>query len=285
MRKRLAVLGWVVLGWFCSLPSLQAADAAKDDANLRRLGVTRGICVLLGDKECRLAFDLARRSELTLYVQLPTPPRSSRGRGRPTRPGCYGTRIFVEKGTPARIGLADNVADAVWSSATPAGVDEARSAPRAAARRQGDSRQPAEHGIKPFPTGVDDWSHHYHGPDNNPQSLDQLARAPYLTQFIAEPRYAPAPQAAVAAGGRLFMAFGHVAWHEREEPWLEHARGRQRLQRHAALEAAADAGHHGRPQHDDRHARDALPGRRQVVQAARRGHRQARATRSSRPPS
>ena len=78
---------------------------------------------------------------------------------------------------------------------------------------------------KPFPEGVDDWSHHYHGPDNNPQSRDQLARAPYLTQFIAEPRYAPAPQAAVASAGRLFMAFGHVAWHEREEPWHEHPRG------------------------------------------------------------
>ena len=71
---------------------------------------------------------------------------------------------------------------------------------------------------KPFPEGVDDWSHHYHGPDNNPQSKDRVARFPYLTQFIAEPRYAPAPQAAVSSAGRLFMAFGNVAWHEREEP-------------------------------------------------------------------
>jgi hypothetical protein len=36
---------------------------------------------------------------------------------------------------------------------------------------------------KPFPTGIDDWSHPYHGPDNNPQSLDQVGRAPYLTQL------------------------------------------------------------------------------------------------------
>ena len=37
--------------------------------------------------------------------------------------------------------------------------------------------------VKPVPEGVDDWSHPYHGPDNNPQSTDQLALAPYLTPF------------------------------------------------------------------------------------------------------
>jgi len=73
---------------------------------------------------------------------------------------------------------------------------------------------------KPFPKGVDDWSHHFHGPDNNPQSRDTVARAPFLTQFVAEPRYAPAPQQAVASAGRLFAAFGHVAWHQREEAAL-----------------------------------------------------------------
>ena len=73
---------------------------------------------------------------------------------------------------------------------------------------------------KPLPDGSDDWSHHYHGPDNNPQSNDALVRAPYLTQFVAEPRYAPAPQNVVASAGRVFMAFGHVAWKQRAEPWL-----------------------------------------------------------------
>lgn len=67
---------------------------------------------------------------------------------------------------------------------------------------------------------MDDWSHHYHVPDNNPQLRDLLALAPYLTQFIAEPRYAPAAQSAVASAGRVFMAFGNIAWHEREEPWM-----------------------------------------------------------------
>ena len=74
---------------------------------------------------------------------------------------------------------------------------------------------------KPIPAGIDDWSHHYHGPDNNPQSNDQVARAPFLTQFIGIPRYSAIPQTTVASAGRIFMAFGHVAWKERAEPWLD----------------------------------------------------------------
>jgi len=41
-----------------------------------------------------------------------------------------------------------------------------------------------------------------------------------LTQFLAEPRYAPLPQVAVASAGRVFKAFGHVAFKVREEPFL-----------------------------------------------------------------
>ena len=52
---------------------------------------------------------------------------------------------------------------------------------------------------KPFPQGIDDWTHPYHGPDNNPQSNDKVVVAPYLTQFLAEPRYAPLPQVCVSA--------------------------------------------------------------------------------------
>ncbi len=37
---------------------------------------------------------------------------------------------------------------------------------------------------------------------------------------MAEPRYAPLPQVAVASAGRVFKAFGHVAFKVREEPWL-----------------------------------------------------------------
>lgn len=74
--------------------------------------------------------------------------------------------------------------------------------------------------VKPMPDGVDDWSHPYHGPDNNPQSEDQIARAPYLTQFLAEPWYCPMPEVTVAAGGRVFKAFGNRAFRRPQWPML-----------------------------------------------------------------
>jgi hypothetical protein len=73
---------------------------------------------------------------------------------------------------------------------------------------------------KPQPAGTDDWSHPYHGPDNNPQSKDRLAKAPFLTQFLSQPWYVPMPQVTVTSGGRIFKAFGHIAMKQREWPWL-----------------------------------------------------------------
>ena len=142
--------------------------------------------------------------------------------------GLYGRRIFVaksphplplsqrERGEGA-IGLANNVADAAIV------LDDPQDAPPKAElfrvlRPGGKALVGDNFWEKLVPLGMDDWSHHYHGPDNNPQSRDKLARAPLLMQFIAEPRFAPGPQSVVAAAGRVFMALGHVAWHQHEEP-------------------------------------------------------------------
>src|SRR5262249_4262238 len=62
--------------------------------------------------------------------------------------------------------------------------------------------------VKPFPDGVDEWTHPYHGPDNNPQSADRRLRRPYLTHFLAEPWYCPLPEMSVVSAGRIFKAFG-----------------------------------------------------------------------------
>ena len=197
--------------------ALPAAEAGKPAARtlLAKTGTGRGICAVLGDKKCGISLAIAGGSKLTVFVQLADAGDVEAARRAAHSAGLYGTRIYVEKGDPKRIGLADNLADAVLVADGAAGV------PRAEVLRVlrpgGVAIMGNKQLAKPFPDGADDWSHHYHGPDNNPQSRDRLARAPFLTQFIAEPRYGPAPQAAVSAAGRLFMAFGHVAWHQREE--------------------------------------------------------------------
>ena len=44
--------------------------------------------------------------------------------------------------------------------------------------------------VKPVPEGTDDWTHPYHGPDNNPLSQDTHITARYMTQFLADLRMA-----------------------------------------------------------------------------------------------
>lgn len=174
--------------------------------------------MVLGDPRCELAIRLAKSSELMLYVQVQGEEDRQTACRAAEASGLYGTRIFVASGAPGQIGMADNLADAVVAPSDATAVPQAEVL---RVLRPGGEAVLGQRALdKPLAAGSDDWSHHYHAPDNNPQSNDALARAPYVTQFISEPRYAPAPQNVVASAGRVFMAFGHVAWKERAEPWL-----------------------------------------------------------------
>jgi len=200
-----------------ALASTAMAGQTSPDDLFPRLGVRRGICALVGDEATSLATKLAARSELVLFAQAATWPQMQSLAREAEKAGLLGRRLFVAFGSLDRLALAENVADAVLALGSRVPRGEILRVLRPGGRALvGDQVI-----VKPQPEGTDDWSHHYHGPDNNPQSLDRLARAPYLTQFIAEPRYAPAPQCVVAAGGKVFAAFGHVAWHRREEPALD----------------------------------------------------------------
>ena len=214
MQKHLLILAVTSV---VALPSATVAAAPETAADvLKTIGLRRGICVVLGRRNTDLAIDLARKSEMTVLLQV------SDGHSDVCRAvdkaGMFGKRIFVAGGGYGRIALADNVADAVVAGEAASGL---RAEVLRVLRPGGTALLGADRTTKSVPAGADNWTHHYHGPDNNPQSLDRLARAPFLTQFIAEPRYAACPQAAVAAAGRIFMAFGHVAWHEREEATLD----------------------------------------------------------------
>ncbi|MBN2326179.1 MAG: PQQ-binding-like beta-propeller repeat protein [Candidatus Omnitrophica bacterium] len=73
---------------------------------------------------------------------------------------------------------------------------------------------------KPAQKGVDDWPVWEHGPDNNPVSSDEVIQSPFMTKWLGAPFYNTMPMITTASGGRLFLAMGHIAHHEREEPWL-----------------------------------------------------------------
>lgn len=210
------LLACVVSSVWIAQPIRAAEESAP--ALLKRIGVSRGICALPDDRGCALALRLAGVSELQFYVQLTDAKEVETARRQAHAAGLYGTRIFVDQGPLNRLHLADNIADALIATGSAGNVPAAEA--MRVVRPRGVVLLGTRQETKPVPEGVDDWSHPYHGPDNNPVSQDRLARGPYLTQFLGDPRYAPLPQVAVAAAGRIFKAFGHIAFKEREEPWL-----------------------------------------------------------------
>jgi len=194
-----------------TVPGAEPSGEAK--SALKQIGMRRGICAVLGlpdDSRASFVTDLAQGSELLVYFQSQDERQLGAVRKAAEAAGLLGNRVFVDAGDFRNVHLADNLAGAVLvSSSAQQAVSDAELLrvlhPRGKAILR--DRQL----IKPCPDGVDSWSHPYHGPDNNPQSTDQLAKAPYLTQFLAEPEFCPMPEVAVAAGGRVFRAFGHIA--------------------------------------------------------------------------
>jgi len=184
--------------------------AVGEDAKtvLAKIGTDKGICVVLGAERASLVAELAQGSDLSIYFQSPDVREVARVREVAAAAGLLGTRVFVDQGDFDAIHLADNLADAVLVSAA-AGVDQKEVL--RVLHPEGKALLGERTLEKPFPEGTDRWDHPYHSPSNNPQSTDQLARAPYLTQFLADPKFSPMPEQTVAAGGRVFKALGHIA--------------------------------------------------------------------------
>jgi len=221
-----AVTAGLFIALWCSVTegAEQATDAsAKQRARevLGRLGLDRGVCVLLDESPAEMAIGLARQSKLTVYVQLPAEEAADAARRLIDRAGLLGTRVYVEKGGWSHIHLADNLADAVV--VMPGVVPAARQSGEELVRvvnPLGKVLLGDELVEKPYPAEADDWSHPFHGPDNNPQSADGLVRGPFLTQCLSEPWYVPMPGVSVASGGRVFKAYGHIGFNKRSFPWL-----------------------------------------------------------------
>jgi outer membrane protein assembly factor BamB len=209
------VLSLSILAIFCT-PVIYGARQGEDI--LDKIDVKKGICVLLDDHRCELALKLARDTDLLIYVQLSKTKQVEEARRMVDEAGLYGTRIWVESGAYSQINLADNLADVLVVSNAGGKISEKEIL--RVLHPKGKAILGDRTLIKPVPKGIDEWRHPYHGPDNNPYSTDRISRAPYLTQFLGDPRYAPLPQVAVSSGGRLFKAFGHIAFKPREEPFL-----------------------------------------------------------------
>ncbi len=189
--------------------------------DLKKLGVERGIVVLLdvpvGGAERVVA--LAQAGKLTIYFQSADVKQVAAVREAADAAGLLGVKIFADAAPLSALRLADNIADGALVGPTAektASADEILRVlrPRAVAQL-GDKQL-----LKPVPAGIDEWTHPYHGPDNNPQSNDQLVRGSFQTQFLADPKFSPMPEQSVIAGGRIFKAMGHIAHKSNQNPML-----------------------------------------------------------------
>jgi len=217
LRLTAGLLPVIALGLFLAPQRARAAEpgvtGAEAKVALEKIGLRRGICVVLGlPRAAGATFvtDLAQGSELVVYFQSPVADEVLAVRQAARKARLLGQRVFADRGEWGRIHLADNLAGAVLVAPAVGGSVSEQELLRVL-HPDGKAIIGERKIAKPFPEGTDSWSHPYHGPDNNPQSTDRLARAPYLTQFLAEPKFCPLPAVTVGAGGRLFKAFGHHA--------------------------------------------------------------------------
>jgi outer membrane protein assembly factor BamB len=233
------------------IATTQAANAGAD-AMARKLvgmgGVDRGLCAVIGGPR-DLAVQIAQCSNLLVHVREPDPSVVAIQRRLAEEAGLGIDRLIIEHGSLNILPYADNMVDVVIATRADAGTLSRLSASEVlrvltpggkaiigttggttaqqvdrwilAGRVESGKIRETDSGMwlrfsKPVPAGIDDWSHWEHSPDNNPVSTDQVIKAPYMTQFLAEPYYIGMPAITTAAGGRTFLATGHIAHHVRE---------------------------------------------------------------------
>jgi outer membrane protein assembly factor BamB len=230
--------------------SVQAKDTGAD-VLARKLvdmgGVDRGLCVVIGGPR-DLPVHITRCSNLLVHVREPDPSVVAVQRRLAEEEGLGIDQLIIEQGTVKKLPYADNIVDVVISQLPdhalavlsvseilrvlrPEGTAIVGLKDRSSAQQLrkwaqdgkadnvkiwNDGRRTRLRLSKPPLSGADEWSHWEHAPDNNPVSNDTVIKAPYMTQFLAEPFYIGIPAITTAAGGRTFLATGHIAHHVRE---------------------------------------------------------------------
>ena len=212
--------------WFGLLSTLLCCSAAfADDAVIelsRHLGKTPALVVVVcGADEGDLSTisGLVEQTPWTVFCRGAASLELDRIRDWARTEGLLGGRICVVDDNSPSLWLAGDLADAVWVAP---GVDDPPSEKEIlrVLHPGGVCVASGKVLVKPAQSGVDEWGHPYHGPDNNVVSQDCVARLPGELRFQTHPVFAAMPNQTLFAGGRIFFFSGHIAFHEREEPLL-----------------------------------------------------------------
>jgi outer membrane protein assembly factor BamB len=179
------------------------------EIDIEKITVKKGVCAIVGMPENRSEsiIKLAKQSNLLIFFQTPDAKDILEMRKAAEAAGLLGKQIFVGQGALNKIHLADNLADVVFIEKSANKKEVLR-----VLRPGGKAFWGQNEIIKSVPKNLDDWSHPYHGPDNNPLSTDKVARYPFLTQFLGYPLFGCIPEVTVASNGKIFKAFGNIAF-------------------------------------------------------------------------
>jgi outer membrane protein assembly factor BamB len=177
-----------------------------------KLDVRKGIVAVLGFSaaDATAIVKLASKDGPRVYFQSADAVAVNAVRVTAEQADLLTVKVSADQGLLSWIHLSENLADGVLVAQ--AAADQVSDAEvLRVLRPRGIAIIGSRKLVKSVPDGIDDWSHPYHGPDNNPQSNDQLVKGAFQTQFIADPKFSPMPEQTVIAGGRIFKAMGHIA--------------------------------------------------------------------------
>ncbi|MCE5252500.1 PQQ-binding-like beta-propeller repeat protein [bacterium] len=150
---------------------------------IRQTGITDGYCLDLDCGDGRLAYELAKRTNLMIYAVDPDPGNVAAARAKLDAAGLYGVRVTVLQADPARTELPDYYANLVVSGRSV--TEGPESVPEHELRRiqrpdggvacigaPGALRKTVRGALD----GAGSWTHQYHDPANTITSEDTLVR-------------------------------------------------------------------------------------------------------------
>ena len=89
------------------------SDAA--DQIVKEAGITRGFCLVAGSEDGRLAYELAKRTELSIYCIEPDAEKVRKSRAALNKAGLYGSRVTVHQAELSAIPYSNYFANLIVS--------------------------------------------------------------------------------------------------------------------------------------------------------------------------
>ncbi len=195
--------------------------AAAAEEIIKQTGITRGYCIDLGCGDGRLAYELARRTNLNIYAIDADPENVRRARETIEKAGLYGKRITVHMGdlshTPYPKYFANLVVSgrSVTDGIDVVNLDEANRIQSPAGGvlfvgKPGSMKMVVRDDL----TGAGEWTHLYSNPANTINSGDEVVKGPLGMLWFRDSDFEMPSRhgrsvGPLYSGGRLFIQGNH----------------------------------------------------------------------------